>query len=301
MVGRDHTGNLPADFDGLPIPVTDDPKRYVADVTRASGSSFFLPMMVLPRPRREAMLALYAFCRETDDVADEIEDSALSSALIKAWAEEIEALFAGHPNHPVSQALVTPIDRYSLPKSLFLDILEGFEMDRSGAMLRPTIAELERYSYCGACCVGLLSVEIFGYRSSAIPDFALHLGHAFQLTNILRDVAEDAERGRIYLPAELLAKRGLETVTPEEIVYAPGIEKVCAEVGAMARQRFVEAARAMPSSERRRMRPALLMRGVYQPYLDRIEASGFRVAGPRIKFNKVQKLSMVFCALLRTL
>ena len=294
-------GDLPADFDGLPIPETDDPKRYVAEVTRASGSSFFLPMMVLPRPRREAMLALYAFCRETDDVADEIEDDALSGALIRAWAGEIEALFAGRPSHPVGRALVAPIARYNLSKDHFLDILEGFEMDRSGAMLRPTLAELERYCYCVACCVGLLSVEIFGYRSARIPDFALHLGHAFQLTNILRDVAEDAERGRIYLPAELLAAHGLENVTPEEIVRAPGVERVCAAIGAMARRRFAEAARAMPASERRRMRPALLMRGVYEPYLDRIEAGGFRVDGPRVKFGKLQKLALVFSALLRTL
>ena len=294
-------GDLPADFDGLPIPETDDPKRYVADVTRASGSSFILPILLLARPRREAMLALYAFCRETDDVADEIEDDALSSALIKAWAGEIEALFDGRPSHPVGRALVAPIERYNLSKDHFLDILEGFEMDRSGTMLRPTLAELERYCYCVACCVGLLSVEIFGYRSPAIPEFALSLGHAFQLTNILRDVAEDAERGRIYLPAELLAKHGLENVTAEEIVHAPGVEKVCAEIGGMARRRFAEAARAMPPSERRNMRPALLMRAVYQPYLDRIEASGFRVDGPRIKFGKVQRLSLVFSALLRTL
>ncbi len=294
-------GELPAGFNGLPIPETDDPKQYVADVTRASGSSFFLPMMLLSRPRREAMLALYAFCRETDDVADEIEDDALSSALIKAWGEEIDALFDGHPSHPVSHALVTPIKQLGLPKNHFKDILEGFEMDRSGAMLRPNLAELERYCYCVACCVGLLSVEIFGYRSPAIPTFAIHLGHAFQLTNILRDVAEDAERGRIYLPAELLAKHGLGEVAPEEIVKVPGVEKVCAEIGQMARVRFAEASRAMPPAERRNMRPALLMRGVYEPYLDRIEASGFRVDGPRIKFGKFKKLSMVLSALLRTL
>ena len=301
MVSVGAAGNLPADFNGLPIPPTDDPKRYVAEVTRASGSSFFLPMMLLPRRRREAMLALYAFCRETDDVADEIEDSALSSALIKAWAEEIEALYAGRPSHPVSHALVTPIERYGLAKGHFLDILEGFEMDRSGAMLRPSLAELERYCYCVACCVGLLSVEIFGYRSPAIPDFAVHLGHAFQLTNILRDVAEDAERGRIYLPIELLAKHGLENVTPQEITHTAGVDKVCAEVGAMERRRFGEAARAMPTGERRRMRPALLMRAVYEPYLDRIEAGGFRTDGPRVKLGKLQKLSLIFSALLHTL
>ena len=299
MVGAENAA--PASFTGLPIPETDDPKRYVAEVTKASGSSFFLPMLLLPRPRREAMLALYAYCRETDDVADEIEDDALSSALIKAWGEETEALYDGRPSHPVTLALAEPVRRFDLPKAHFLDILEGFEMDRSGAMLRPTLAELERYCYCVACCVGLLSVEIFGYRDKGIPDFAIHLGHAFQLTNILRDVAEDAERGRIYLPAELLAKHGLENVAPEVITRAPGIEKVCAEIGALARRRFVEASRALPPAERRNMRPALLMRGVYEPYLNRIEAQGFRVDGPRVKFGKLQKLSLVFLSFLRAI
>ena len=285
----------------LPIPETDDPKRYAAQITKASGSSFFLPMLLLPRPKREAMLALYAYCRETDDVADEIENDALSSALIKAWGEEIEALYDSQPSHPVTLALAEPIHRFNLPKQRFLEILEGFEMDRSGAMLRPSLAELERYCYCVACCVGLLSIEIFGYRDKAIPDFATHLGHAFQLTNILRDVAEDAERGRIYLPMELLAKHGLQNVTPEEITRAPGVERVCVEIGAMARSHFIEARRVLPASERRNMRPALLMRGVYESYLDCIEAQGFRVDGPRVKFGKFRKLSLVFSSLVRTL
>jgi len=288
-------------FNGLPIPETDDPKHYARKIAKASGSSFFLPMLMLPRPRREAMLALYAFCRETDDVADEIEDDALSSALIKAWGQEIEALYDGCPSHPVTLALTEPVRRFNLPKKHFLDILEGFEMDRSGAMLRPTLNQIERYCYCVACCVGLLSVEIFGYRDKAIPDFAIQLGHAFQLTNILRDVAEDAERGRIYLPVELLAKQGLENVIPEDITSAPGVEKVCAEIGAMARRRFDEASRTLPVAERHNMRPALLMRGVYEPYLDRIEAMGFRVDGPRVKFGKVRKLSLVFSSLLRSI
>ena len=149
--------------------------------------------------------------------------------------------------------------------------------------------------------MGLLSIEIFGYRDKAIPDFATHLGHAFQLTNILRDVAEDAERGRIYLPMELLAKHGLQNVTPEEITRAPGVERVCVEIGAMARSHYIEARRALPASERRNMRPALLMRGVYESYLDCIEAQGFRVDGPRVKFGKFRKLSLVFSSLVRTL
>ncbi len=296
-----HQDAVPAEFTGLPIPKTDDPKRYVAEVTKASGSSFFLPMLLLPRPKREAMLALYAYCRETDDVADEIKDDTLSLTLIKAWGEEVEALYDDRPSHPVTLALAEPIHRFNLPKQRFLDILEGFEMDRSGAMVRPSQSELERYCYCVACCVGLLSVEIFGYRDKAIPDFAIHLGHAFQLTNILRDVAEDAERGRIYLPAESLAKHGLENVPPEEITRAPGVERVCAEIGALARHHFFEANRALPARERRNMRPALLMRSVYEPYLDLIEAQGYRVDGPRANFGKFRKLLLIFSSLVRML
>ena len=161
-----------------------------------------------------------------------------------------------------------------------MEILEGFEMDGGGDMLRPTLAELERYCHCVAGCVGLLSVEIFGYRARTIPTFARHLGQAFQLTNILRDVAEDAKRGRIYLPQELLGRHGLADIGPEAIGRTPGVEKVCGALGGMARRRFGAASEALPRSERRSMRPAILMRSVHEAYLDRIERAGFPVAGP---------------------
>ncbi len=283
----------------LPIPETDDPKQYVAAVTKASSSSFFLPMLVLPRPKREAMLALYAYCRETDDVADEIEDPDESRALIEAWRTEILALYRGAPSHPVTLALAGPIERFGLEQKYFLEILEGFEMDRSGAMLRPTMAELELYCYRVAGCVGLLSVKIFEYEAPSIPAFAEHLGHAFQLTNILRDIAEDAQRGRIYLPAELLDAHGLAGVEPEALLEAKNVEQVCAEIGALARRRFRQASEALPKSERRAMRPALLMRGIYEPYLNRIEANGFRVDGPRVRFGALRKMALLLNALLR--
>ena len=285
----------------LPIPEAPDPKRYVADVTRASGSSFFLPMMLLPREKREAMLALYAFCRETDDVADEIEDPAESRALIDAWRGEIRALYQGAPSHPVTRALAVPVERFGLAEKYFMEILEGFEMDGGGAMLRPTLAELERYCHCVAGCVGLLSVEIFEYRARTIPTFARHLGQAFQLTNILRDVAEDARRGRIYLPRELLERQGLADIKPEAIGRTPGVEKVCRSLGGMARRHFGAASEALPRSERRSMRPAILMRSVYEAYLDRIERAGFPVAGRRIRFTATQKLRLVTGGLLRTI
>ncbi len=284
----------------LQVPNVSDPKRYVAGVTKASGSSFFLPMLLLPRARREAMLALYAFCRETDDVADEIEDSERSGALLKAWAQEIESLYAGKARHPVCKALAEPIGEYGLEKQHFLHILEGFDMDRSGVMVRPTLEQLERYCYCVASCVGLLSVNIFGYRCSTIPNFALHLGHAFQLTNILRDVAEDADRGRIYLPKELLQKYDLEDVSPEKVARAPGVELVCAEIGAMARNHFTKASNALPANERGNMRPALLMQCIYQAYLNRIERGGFRVDKPYKRLGKYTKIALILKGLLRT-
>jgi len=242
-----------------------------------------------------------SFCRETDDIADEIADPVESLALLAEWGKEIHALYHGTPSHPVSLALVEPIQRFGLKEKYFLEILEGFEMDGGGAMLRPSLEQLERYCYCVACCVGLLSVEIFGYRAPVIPEFALHLGHAFQLTNILRDVAEDAERGRIYLPGELLAREGLADIAPDEIVKNPATVKVCAELGEMARARFQKASDALPSNERRHMRPALLMRGVYENYLREIERQHFRVDGPPIKFSKGRKIRLVLTALAKTI
>ncbi|MBM3482707.1 MAG: presqualene diphosphate synthase HpnD [Alphaproteobacteria bacterium] len=284
----------------LPIPVYGDPKDYVSKVARHSGSSFLLPMLLLPREKREAMLALYAFCRETDDVADEVPDQTEALALLNAWREEIAALYRGEPHHPVTIALAQPVERFGLAQKHFLGILDGFHMDRGAAMLRPTLAELERYCHCVASCVGLLSVEIFGYRSPRIPEFAEHLGQAFQLTNILRDVREDAERGRIYLPIELLKRERVDHLTPMDLLKSDGAQRICAEIGAMARKRFALADQALPAEERRAMRSALLMRGIYEAYLDRIEARGFRLDLPRVRFGAGRKLLLVLRALVRT-
>ncbi|MGD9535913.1 MAG: presqualene diphosphate synthase HpnD [Alphaproteobacteria bacterium] len=281
----------------LPIPAFDDAKAYVSAVARRSGSSFLLPMLFLPRPKREAMLALYAFCRETDDVADEVPDEAEALALLDAWRDEIAALYRGEPRHPVTIALAEPVERFGLAQRHFLGILEGFDMDRRGRMVRPTMAELERYCHCVASCVGLLSVSIFGYRSPRVLDFAEHLGQAFQLTNILRDVHEDAERGRIYLPIELLEREGVQHLPPHELLKTEGARRVCVELGRLARQRFRLASEALPPDERRAMRPALLMRGVYEPYLDRIEARQFRLDLPRVRFGAFRKLTLLLRAL----
>lgn len=278
-----------------------DPKRYVSEVVRASGSSFARPMMFLPRNKREAMIALYAFCRETDDIVDEIEDPGEALARLTAWRTELDALYEGRPTHPVTCALTGPVREFRLPKKYFLDILEGFEMDRSGAMARPDMKTLERYCYCVASCVGLISVEIFGYRDPRIRDFAYHLGQAFQLTNILRDIAEDAARGRIYLPREALERQGLAQVPARELIFQPQLPPVCAEVGALAQRHFEQASACLPASEIRNMRPALLMRAVYERYLSRMEASGWRLGGDRVRLGRATKTWVLLRALVATI
>ncbi len=285
----------------LAVPEIDDPKSYVADVVRASGSSFAKPMMILPRDKREAMLALYAFCRETDDVVDEIEDPAESLVQLNGWRDELDRLYEDRPRHPVTRALAGPVERFGLPKIHFEEILNGFDMDRSGAMMRPDMATLERYCYCVACCVGLISVEIFEFQDSHIPEFAVHLGHAFQLTNILRDIEEDAARGRIYLPIEVLERHGMAEVPVAQLMAHPKLRVVCAEIGGLARQRFDQASASLPASEIRNMRPALLMRAIYEAYLVRMAESDWRLSGAAVRLGKAAKIWKLLRAFVGTL
>ena len=280
---------------------TDDPQRYAADVVRASGSSFARPIMFLPRHKRQAMIALYAFCRETDDIVDEIPDPEEARERLAAWRAELDALFDGHPRHPVTRALAAPVAEFHLPKRHFVEILEGFEMDRSGRMVRPDMTTLERYCYCVASCVGLISIEIFGYKDPRVRDFAYQLGQAFQLTNILRDVEEDAARGRIYLPREILERHGLDKTPARDLLGAPAMWAVCRDIGALAREHFAAARAALPAAEVRNMRPALLMRAIYERYLDRMEASDWRLNGSRVRLGRATKAWVLLRALFSTL
>ena len=277
----------------LPIPSFNDPQQYVSDLTKASGSSFLLPMLFLPKKRRQAMLALYAFCRETDDVVDEIEDKAIAKQLLEAWRLEVEALYTGKPTHPVTMALSGPVTQYGLEKKYFMEILNGFEMDRSGEMLRPSISKLELYCYRVASCVGLISINIFGYKDPKVILFAEHLGQAFQLTNILRDIAEDGARGRIYLPKEILENFNLLNVSPGDIIRSSGLSDACREVGKMARKHFNLAEELLPRLERRHMRPAILMKSVYEQYLNEMENLDFKHYHRRVRLGKMRKILLL--------
>ena len=264
-------------------------------ITRKSASNLALAFVLLPRERRDGMAALYAFCREVDDVADEESVPAEQRrARLAAWRTDVrKACEQGAPAFSVNQELKTVIARYGLPFSLFDELIRGVEMDLDVKRYE-TFAELEQYCYRVASVVGLLSIEIFGYRNPACRDYAVHLGQALQLTNILRDVRTDAERGRIYLPGEALER---SHVRPEEILnlqYSPGFRQAAADVADVARDFYRKARQTLPPEDRRSMGAAELMGSVYWRLLQKLEAQQFNVFEPDLtRIGKVQKLFLI--------
>jgi squalene synthase HpnD len=259
---------------------------------RAAGTSFYWGMRVLPAPRRAAMYAIYAFCREVDDIADDAPADQKAPGLAE-WRREIAALYAGHPTHPITRALLEPVGAYGLDQRDFLAIIDGMEMDASRDIRAPSLAELDLYCARVASAVGRLSVRAFGADTARALDVAEALGRALQLTNILRDLAEDAARGRLYLPRELLDKHGIAGAEPHAVLAHPALSKVCAELAQMARRRFAEAERAMADCPRRAMRPAALMKAMYRAILDRLERRGWAALDRPVKTPKALKLWLV--------
>ena len=178
-----------------------DASAYCREITRQQAKNFYYAFLFLPRHKREAIYAVYAFCRYCDDIADEAQELATQQALLQHWREELDRCYAGTPTHLITQALQHVITTYAIPKQYFEDLLHGVEMDLT-IQRYPTFADLAQYCYRVAAVVGLICIEIFGYAHPGVQGYARHLGLALQLTNIMRDVKEDAERGRIYLPLE---------------------------------------------------------------------------------------------------
>jgi squalene synthase HpnD len=251
-------------------------RAHVKAIVRRSGTSFFWSMRLLPRLKREAMFAIYAFCREVDDVADGAAPRAMKRRALLAWRDEVGALFEGRPGHPATRALRVPIERFDLPKAEFLAMIEGMEMDAEERMRAPAMADLERYCRCVAGAVGMLSVRVFGARGPDADPGAVALGEALQLTNILRDLKEDGARGRLYLPRELLADQGIETGDPGRVLAHPALPRVCDALAARAMDDFARAARWLAGAERSTVRPALVMMHVYRHTLERVLARGWR-------------------------
>ncbi|MEM9783958.1 MAG: squalene/phytoene synthase family protein [Pseudomonadota bacterium] len=291
---------LPASLAALsPTQVSDtaDAHATVAEITAASGTSFGPGMRALSAPRRRAMWALYAFARVIDDIADEPMDDLLRAHLLDAWRREVEALYAGSPASAIGRALAPAVAAYALPKDEFHALIDGMAMDAAEAIVAPDLETLRLYTRRVAGTVGMLSMRIFGaWRGAVSARFALALADALQLTNILRDVAEDAERGRLYLPHEILERHGAST-DPARIVGDPALPPVCRDVARLARTEFDTARAALPGHARSAIVPALMMMGVYEATLNRIEYRGFRPT-PRVRLSKGHKVRAALTAAL---
>ena len=265
------------------------PDEYCQQRTAQSGTSFYYSFLFLPPERRRAITALYAFCREVDDVVDEVSDPDLARTKLAWWRKEVGAIFSGTPQHPVALALQHVVAAHRLPQQHFQTAIDGMAMDLERNRYLD-FADLERYCHCVAGVVGLMSAEIFGYANPGTLDYARNLGIAFQLTNIIRDVGEDARRGRIYLPQDDLARHGVSVASILRRESTPAMVPLMKEQVARARRWHQNALDALPLEDRRTQRPGLIMAAIYRALLDEIERDGYAVLDHRIALTPLRKL-----------
>jgi phytoene synthase len=256
----------------------------------AAGTSFYWAMRLLPAERRNGMYAVYAFCREVDDIADDTRPPPQKLAALADWRREIDALYAGRPRRLVARALREPVSRYELRQGDFHAVIDGMEMDAREDIRAPDLAKLDLYCARVAAAVGHLSVHVFGDPGEAAHRVADSLGRALQLTNILRDLHEDAGRGRLYLPRQILDRHGIRGDKPAAALRHPALPAVCREVAEIAKAQFRDSARAMSQCSRRAMRPAAVMGAVYHATLDALLRSEWRDPSARIRLSKPLKV-----------
>lgn len=252
----------------------------VRAIVQAAGSSFYWAMRFMPRRKREALFAIYAFCREVDDIADGDLSREDKTVALDRWREHIDEMFAGRPSNAITRVLAEATQTFDLRREDFIAVIQGMEMDARGPVVAPNQGELDLYCDCVASAVGRLCVHVFG-QAEAGQKVADHLGRALQLTNILRDVEEDAAIGRLYLPREALAQEGLAHVPPQAVARDPRLPNVIAAVGAMAERAFTDASLALALCDRAKMRPAVVMMMVYRRHLDRLRDNNWRPLPPR--------------------
>jgi phytoene synthase len=268
-------------------------RKSIRQRVESAGTSFYWAMRLLPKDRRNGMYAVYAFCREVDDIADDTSAPERKKAALAAWHAEIDELYAGRPRQLVACALRNPVNRYRLRREDFHTVIDGMEMDAVQDICAPDLATLDLYCARVASAVGHLSVHVFGDAGAAAHAVADSLGRALQLTNILRDLDEDAQRGRLYLPRELLDRHGILGSEPSQILRHPALPSVCRDLAAVAERHFVEADRAMADCSRRAMRPAAVMGAFYRAMLAALLKSGWRDPTSRVSLPKAQKLWLV--------
>jgi 15-cis-phytoene synthase len=275
----DYQGSLAADF------------ARCASITRKSSSNFYYAFKLLPVQRRRALCATYAFCRFIDDIADDAQVRE-PAVLLERWREELDRVYGGNPTRAISRALADSVRRFSIPRRYFEEIIDGVEMDLARKRYR-TFEELRLYCYRVASAVGLICIEIFGYRNPQARTYAENLGIAFQLTNIIRDVREDGERSRIYLPLEDLERFA---VREEELLcgqHSQRFERLMEFEAQRARKFYCLAESALPREDRTSLLAAEAMRLIYSALLRRIEKSRYRVMDGKLRLSAPHKLLLV--------
>jgi len=274
------------------------PDQYCEDKARQSGSSFYYSFKFLPKDKRRAITALYAFCREVDDLVDECSDANVARTTLNWWRTQVAEIYGGKPQHPVCQALVPVVRQFSLSQEHLLEIIDGMEMDLEQARYAD-FKSLQLYCYRVASVVGLLAAEIFGYTDRKTQKYAHDLGIAFQLTNIIRDVGEDARRNRIYLPMDELQQFG---VTAAEILNSKETEnfqKLMAFQIERAQRYYKQALDQLPAVDRKSQRTGLIMAAIYQATLQEVATSGCHVLRERVSLGTGYKLWLAFKAWLK--
>ena len=270
------------------------PKQYCQEKAAKSGSSFYYSFMFLPKQKREAITALYAFCREVDDVVDECTELKVAQVKLAWWKDEIRNLYQNKPIHPVTKALEPVIKQYQLSEEHFLEIIDGMEMDLNFNRYED-FKQLQLYCYRVASVVGILSAQIFGFKNRKTLKFAHDLGMAFQLTNIIRDVGEDARRNRIYIPLDELAKFN---ITEEDILRSRESEAVKILLENQIEQAetyYDKALNELPYEDKKSQRVGLIMTAIYRTLLREIKAGGAeKVLNARISLGTLRKLWIAF-------
>lgn len=265
------------------------PEAYVQEKTARSGSSFYYAFLFLPPPRRAAITAFYAFCREVDDVVDEVRDPGVAAAKLAWWRSEVAAAFAGTPSHPVTKALMPHVEDYDIRAAHLEAVIDGCEMDLTQSRYLD-FAGLQRYCHLVAGIVGEVAANIFGHTEQATIAYAHRLGLAMQLTNIIRDVGDDARRGRIYLPMSELKQFDVKAQEIFDRGYSDRFTALMRFQAERAHRCFDEALGMLPEADRAAQKPGLMMGNIYRTLLREIEADGFQVLHQRTSLTPLRKL-----------
>jgi phytoene synthase len=264
------------------------PEQYVQEKAAASGSSFYYAFLFLPKPRRAAITAFYAFCREVDDVVDDMVDMGIARTKLAWWQGEVKSSFAGQPNHPVMKALMPLAADYGIEERHLQAVIEGCQMDLEQTRYLD-FPNLQRYCHLVAGVVGEVAARIFGQTQAQTTEYAHRMGQAFQLTNIIRDVGEDAMRGRIYLPIDELQKFDVKAHEILNRVYSERFVALMKFQAARAHALYDEALALLPPQDRRSQKPGLMMASIYRTLLTEIEHDGFHVLNQRISLTPLRK------------